>query len=184
MVRIDGSLLASPPPGDRGGETLTPRHRRPPPPLSPALPPLETPPGCARDAGEGGGGDLSSRLPPWLLDGGSPRGVCHDRGGVRRASPSRASLSFGCSGGGSGSEAAASGGVAARALRRAACAMRVLLLGCVDGGEVEGAGRGAGAAASVPRTRSEGRRLPLRLARPTLPASSSDGFWLADLVPG
>jgi hypothetical protein len=103
---------------------------------------------------------------------------------ARLASPSRAGFSGTFPAGGSGSEAAVSAGVAARAPRQVAHVMQVHLVCCLDSGEAEGAGHGAGATASVSRTISEGWQLPVRLARPTLTVLSSGGFFYSGSIVG
>jgi hypothetical protein len=143
---------ASPSPGERGGKTLTR--------ATIAHLPLHPLPVKGRR-----GLDLST--PPAVAGWRISAQVAKSEAAARRASPSQVVLSDGSPGGGSGTEAVASSGVAEWALRQVARVMRVLLLGCADNGEAEGVGRGAGGAASV-RTRSEGWRLPLHLARPFL----------------
>ncbi|KAK1610470.1 hypothetical protein QYE76_034143 [Lolium multiflorum] len=64
-----------------GGENPNSRRCRSFPlrPPSSSLP--EAPPGLARDAGDGGGGDLGPWLPARRIDGGALRRVCHGWGG-------------------------------------------------------------------------------------------------------
>jgi hypothetical protein len=86
-------------------------------------------PAEGRVVGEGGGGDLSFRLFPRLIDGGNPRGARQVRDGGSMDLPFAGSISGGFPGGGSGSEAVASDGVVMgpRGGRRGGVALVVVL---------------------------------------------------------